>query len=99
MKTEQTIMIAKKESEGKLYYELDWHFIEGLAKRMQSNKGKYQPWNWKSTCDIESIRQAFIRHSIEIAKGNYKDGEEDYGHLFAAAINCMILNYQLENSK
>lgn len=86
-----------KEDNGKLYYELDWSFIEDMAKRMSLNKEKYPPWNWKKPIEIESIRQAIARHFIEIMKGNYDDEGIDHGHIIALACNAMILKYQLEN--
>ena len=33
---------AYKETEGKLFYELDFEFITQMAERMASNKGKYE---------------------------------------------------------
>lgn len=85
-----------KETEGKLNYEFDWHFIEAMAKRMQSNKGKYEPYNWKKPIDVESLKQALNRHHVEIMKGNYDDTDE-LDHLTANACNLMMLWYQLKN--
>lgn len=89
--------IGKKETEGKLFYEFDWEFIEAAAKRMQENKGKYKPYNWKSSIDIEEIKQALNRHHIEVMKGNYKDGEDELGHVVSYMNNAMILWHQLKN--
>jgi hypothetical protein len=62
-----------KESEGKLSYELDREFIEGIAKRMESNKGKYPPYNWKKEMDIEKLKQSLARHFIAVMKGEHED--------------------------
>lgn len=90
--------IGKKESEGKLFYEFDWEFIEAAAKRMQNNKGdKYPRWNWKQPTSIEDLKQAIQRHHMEVMKGNYKDGEEEFGHVVSYFCNSMMIFHQLKN--
>lgn len=94
----------KKESEGKLFYELDWSFVKGMAERMQHNKknGKYPVWNWTkkmSEEDLIHMFQAVNRHFIEIAQGNLEDDGQEYGHLFALATDLMIIKKQLELRK
>ena len=85
-----------KEISNKLSYELDWSFIESMAKRMSKNKGKYPPYNWKRQMDIENLKQALLRHVMEIMKGNYNDeGKND--HFEAIALNAMFIKYQLEH--
>ena len=88
-----------KEDESKLNYELDWRFIEAMAKRMQENKGKYPPYNWKKPIDVEKLKQSINRHHIEVMCGNYKDGDEEYGHIVAYAVNAMMIWYQLKNNQ
>ena len=88
---------GKKESDNKLSYELDWNFIEAMAKRMEQNKGKYPPYNRQKPMDIESLKQALLRHTIEVMKGNYTD-IEDYDHLQALSLNAMFIYYQLKNN-
>lgn len=91
---------GKKETEGKLYYELSWEFIEAMAKRMDNNKGdKYPRYNWKKYIDPEELKQAINRHHIEVMKGNYNDGEEFLGHIVSYATNSMMLWEQLNNKK
>lgn len=93
---------AKKETEGKLFYELDFEFIEQMAERMSSNKDneKYEIWNWKKPMPskgIENLKQAMWRHIIEVMQGNYADDGRIYGHLEAISNNAMMINYQLKN--
>lgn len=93
-----------KETEGKLYYELSWEFIEEMAKRMQYHKnGKYELYNWKNKLmtpkGIDDMKQAINRHHIEVMKGNYDDGEEFLGHIVSYATNAMILWEQLKLNK
>jgi len=91
---------GKKESDGKLYYELSWEFIEEMAKRMQNNKGeKYPRFNWKKDIDIDELKQAINRHHIEVMKDNYSDGEEALGHIVSYACNSMMLWEQLKDKK
>jgi hypothetical protein len=86
-----------KESTGKLTYELDFNFIESIAARMAKNKGKYEPYNWQRTIDIDQLKQSLFRHCMEVMKDNYEDEGDALGHLEAIAINAMIINYQLKN--
>lgn len=101
IKPEQEEMISdkkkgKKESDNKLSYELDRYFIEAMAKRMEQNKGKYPPYNRQKPMDIESLKQALLRHTIEVMKGNYNDNEE-LDHISAIACNAQFIYYQLKN--
>lgn len=89
---------GKKESNGKLFYELDFDFIKQMAERMSENKGKYTPYNWKKPLDIEEIKQATFRHVLEIMEGRYEDDGRLFGHLEAIAVNAMFINYQLKNN-
>ena len=92
--------IAYKETKGKLFYELDWYFIKQMAERMASNKkeGKYEKWNWKKPMEIEELKQATMRHLIEVMNGNYEDDGREFGHLEAISNNVMMINYQLKYS-
>ena len=87
-----------KEEQGKLNYEINWEFIENVAKRMSLNKDKYPPFNWQQKIDEEKLKQALTRHFIEIMKGNYSD-EQHFGHLYAIVCNAMMLEYQIKNFK
>jgi len=97
----EEFQFAKKESEGKLYYELDFEFIKQMAERMQSNKNnsKYDVWNWKKPMTpkgIDDLKQAMLRHIISVMEGNFNDDNRDFGHLEAISNNAMMINYQLK---
>jgi len=88
-----------KESAAKTdYSEIDWDFIEGMAKRMSGNKNKYPKDNWKKPIDINELKQSLFRHVREIMLGNYDD-EGYLGHLYATALNAQIIAYQLKNNQ
>lgn len=87
-----------KESDGKLFHELDFSFIKQMSERMSSNKGKYPPFNWKEPIDVESLTQAIFRHVLEVMEGNFEDDGREFGHLESIACNAMMLNYQLKNN-
>lgn len=92
---------ATKETDGKTFYELDFNFITQMAKRMQSNKNnsKYELWNWKKPMTekgIEDLKQATLRHLLEVLEGNYSDDNREFGHLEAIANNAMMINYQIK---
>jgi len=105
--TEDTILGKKeayKETEGKLFYELDWSFITQMAERMSSNKkeDKYDLFNWKRPMTpkgIEDLKQATLRHLIEVLDGKYEDDGREFGHIEAISDNMMMLNYQLKLNK
>lgn len=87
-----------KETKDKLIYEIDWEFVQSIAERMASNKGKYPPFNWVKEMDeeqIEHIKQATIRHFIEFAKGNFEDDGREFGHIEAIVCNLMIYLKQI----
>lgn len=92
-------MEGLKESENKLNYELDWDFIEEMAFRMSKNKGKYPPYNWKNSIELEKLKQSLFRHVKEIMSGNMKDDGDEFGHLAATALNAMFIYYQLKNKQ
>ena len=88
---------AYKETNGKLFYELDFDFITQMAERMASNKGKYEPYNWQKLDNVEELKQALFRHVLEVMKGNLEDDGRDFGHLEAIACDVMMIYYQLKN--
>ena len=59
-----------KESDDKLIYDIDFEYIKGMAERMQLNRDKYPVGNWTKPIDVESLKQALFRHTIEIMQGN-----------------------------
>lgn len=83
----------------KLDYEIDWEFITLLAERMQKGKEKYGPYSWHKSTNIEALKRAYFRHSLEIMKGNYLDDNQKYGHIGAAVANLMMIYYQLINDR
>jgi len=88
-----------KETENKVdYSEIDWEFIEGLARRMNLNKEKYKPFNYHKPMDVNLLKQSLLRHTIEILKGEHNDAGQEYGHIFAVALNSMMIYYQLKNN-
>ena len=88
-----------KITEGKFNYELDWDIITLLAKSMNNGKDKYVPYAWKNDTNVEALKQALFRHTLEIMKNNYKDDEQEFGHLGAIMANVMMIYYQLKNNK
>lgn len=93
-----------KETEGKLFYELDWDFVKQMAERMASNKenNKYDLWNWKKSMSpktFNDLKQATMRHLIEVMEGRYEDDGRELGHIEAISTNMMMINYQLKLNK
>lgn len=95
MEAEALKQFGIKESEGKLIYDLDWKFIEGMATRMQQNKDRYPRGNWQKPLPPEELSDALTRHFIEIQKGNWDDGGQTLGHYYAIACNAMMAVYQI----
>jgi hypothetical protein len=47
--------------------------------------------------DIEELKQALFRHTIEVMKWEYTDNDE-LDHLSAIACNAQFIYYQLTNT-
>lgn len=90
---------AYKETSNKLNYELDFNFITQMAERMAQNKHKYEPYNWQKLDNIEDLKQALLRHVLDVLKGNYKDDGREFAHLESIALNAMFINYQLNKNE
>ena len=87
-----------KETNDKLTFDIDFDFIKRMAGRMQRNKDKYPFGNWRKPIDVEELKQALFRHTLEVMDGNYDD-EQYYGHLVAVACNAFMITYQLKQYK
>lgn len=86
-------MSGLKDNKDKMRVELDWQFVEQMAKRMNENKDKYPRDNWKQPINIVELEDALIRHWFD-----YKRGDERENHLAAIALNAMMINYQKNNT-
>lgn len=86
-----------KDNKDKLFYELDFRFIQAMAQRMADNKkDKYPRWNWKKSMNIEELKQATLRHLIEVMECNYDDEGKSLDHIVAVATNTMMLWHRLK---
>jgi hypothetical protein len=89
---------AIKEIENKpSFVELDPDFMEAMAWRMTSNKGKYPANNWKRKHNINDFLDAIQRHLNDIRRqretGQSQTGESIKAHCAAIACNAMFLHY------
>ena len=91
-------MSGYKETEKKLIYDIDFDYVKNMAERMQLNRDKYPVGNWKKPLQVEDLKQALFRHTMEIMKGNYSD-EQKYGHLIALGCNAFMIIEQLKQLK
>lgn len=90
---------STKQTEGKLFWEMNWDYLQGVAQRMQANKGdKYEKFAWKKGVNVDEINQAILRHTVEIMKGNTIDDTE-YGHYEALCCNAMLAVHELKRLK
>lgn len=89
-----------KETKDKLFFEIDWEYVEGIATRMSLNKHKYDAFKWKEGINVNELNQALMRHLIAIMKGEIDD-EQMYGHYYALGCNSMMAIHELkkENNK
>ena len=91
-------MSGIKESKDKLHIEYYWKFLKKQMNRMGKNKNKYPKYNWKKPIEVEELKDALFRHTLEIMDNNYHD-EGKHGHLLAVALNAMMISYQLKMKK
>jgi Domain of unknown function (DUF5664) len=87
-----------KQTEGKTSFsEIDWSFVEKMAKCMNLNKGKYPSKNWQKPMNASLLLDAAQRHLIELQKDNLFDKENGAEHAVAVALNMMMYSYQQNN--
>ncbi len=92
--------IGIKESDDKLdYSEIDWSFVDGIAKRMNANKLKYPKNNFKKEVPIDLLQQALLRHLRKILQPIPWDDETMEEHLYAIGCNAMMLVTQVHRVK
>jgi hypothetical protein len=88
-----------KESDGKLNIEYDWDFLKAQMNRMAKNKSKYPKYNWQKPMDIQQLKDALFRHTLEVMNDNFDDDGDDLGHLSAIALNSMFIFNNLFKTK
>jgi len=89
-----------KISEGKVSYkEIEWDFIEAMAKRLNEYKKDYPVFSWQSVEDLEEVEDAIFRHWKKIKRPESGDPENREDHLTAIALNAQILFWHLKNKK
>lgn len=87
-----------KETEKKLIYDIDFNYIKKMAERMQLNRDKYPVGNWQKPIEVEDLKQALFRHTMEVMNGIYSD-EQEYGHLVALGCNAFMIIEQLKQKQ
>lgn len=79
------------------FLEIDPNFLEAMAWRMTTNKGKYPVNNWKGLTDRFTILDAIYRHANDIKRmlegGESLTGETIQKHCAAIACNAQFLFY------
>ena len=88
-----------KEKKGKLCYSLIRpDFLEVLTEVLEYGAKKYKKDSWKLV-PASDYFDAFLRHSIELQKGNIVDNESKLLHIGHLAANLMFLQYFIDNGK
>ena len=95
---------ALKDQENKpSFLEIDPNFLEAMAWRMTSNKGKYPPNNWQRPHELLLDVDAIYRHLNDIKRqleGNKSlTGESIQKHCAAIACNAMFLFYHAQEDQ
>jgi hypothetical protein len=91
--------LGKKEVEGKVSYsEIYWEFVEAMAVRMNENKVKYGPHNYrKPLYDKSQLLDSALRHLLKVIEPKKGDTETKEQHLAAVSCNLMMFLYQENN--
>lgn len=91
--------LGKKEVEGKVSYsEIYWEFVEAMAERMNENKVKYGPHNYRKPLqDKEELLQSALRHLLKVIEPKKGDTETKEQHLASVSDNMMMYFYQIKN--
>lgn len=86
---------AFKDKNGKIsFLEIEWSFIEEMAKAMNANKHKYNPFNWHKPMVKTDLEDSVMRHWVAYKKGEFLDPDDGCSHLAKIANNLMMLMYQ-----
>lgn len=85
----------KDSAEKVSYQEIHWDFIKAMAQRLNANKDKYPPNNWKKGIDLKEIEDALLRHVFALISPKSSDSEDSLDHLAAIAVNSQIIYYHL----
>ena len=85
------------------FLEIDPNFLEAMAWRMTSNKGKYPPNNWQRPHNLLLDVDAIYRHLNDIKRqlegGKSLTGESIQKHCAAIACNAMFLFYHTQEDQ
>lgn len=84
-----------KFDQDKLSWEVDFEFLEEIAKRMEVSS-KYPPYNWHKPLEPNKILTAGFRHYTQLMKGDLEDDGQEFGHIFAVVTNLMMYYYQIK---
>ena len=95
---------AVKDQENKpSFLEIDPNFLEAMAWRMTSNKGKYPPNNWQRPHDLLLDVDAIYRHINDIKRqlegGKSLTGESIQKHCAAIGCNAMFLFFHTQEDQ
>lgn len=87
-----------KDTESKISYEeINWNYIDEVAKRMEYGKHKYPKDNYKKEVNIKDLEQAMFRHIRKILSPIEGDTETYIEHLAAIGCNAQMIYQQLKN--
>ena len=93
-------MTGIKETENKIdYSEINWEWIDGIAKRMNANKSKYPKDNFKQKIDIKLLEQSLFRHIRKMLSEDINDPESYMDHIYAVGCNVMMIHEQIKHEQ
>ncbi len=94
--------MGEKETGGKTsLQEIDFEFIDLIAKRLNQNKDKYPVGNWKKPMNVFNLLDALQRHIVDLRmlmdgrEPVYNKEETMQDHCAAIAANCQFINWQI----
>ena len=101
VKAEKGYQSGLKYDEDKLDYTLlPWDQIEKVVEILNYGAKKYGKENWRHLKDGKNrYAAAAMRHLVSYMKGQDKDEESGYGHLYHAITNLLFLAHFNECNK
>jgi hypothetical protein len=84
---------GRKDDSGKPRWSLvPWKGMALVLEVLEGGARKYSPDNWRRVQDKEErYREAFLRHALDFAKGEWSDKESHLPHLAHAVCNALFL--------
>lgn len=98
VKTEHDSQKGLRFNEGKPKWSLiDFDSLEGIVRVLEYGTKKYEKDNWKKGMPVSEVLESLLRHVFAILRGEDKDKESGFPHIWHVQTNAMFVDYMIKN--